>query len=152
MTNTDTNTDTTAGTAGEARPASAGGIWAAINSDDAPAMIRFVVDVLGFTEELVVPGADPSVVVHSQLHWPEGGVVQVGSANRPGNVFSERAVGQQSLYVITADPSAVHERCVASGVEIVAPPDSPEYDPDGMVFSIRDREGNLWSFGTYAGG
>ncbi|MCG8321172.1 MAG: hypothetical protein MI921_16835, partial [Cytophagales bacterium] len=131
---------------------SGGGIWAAVNSDDAPAMIRFAVDVLGFEEQIVVPGDDPNVIVHSQLRWPEGGVVQIGSANRPDSPYSQRGVGQQSLYVITADPMAVHERCVAAGVEVVTEPVTPEYDPGGITFGIRDREGNLWSFGTYAGG
>lgn len=31
------------------------------------------------------------------------------------------------------------------------PPEEPHYDPGGMGFSIRDHEGNIWSFGTYAG-
>jgi hypothetical protein len=40
---------------------------------------------------------------------------------------------------------------VAAGVEVIGEPSAPDYDPDGMVFSIRDHEGNLWSFGTYDG-
>lgn len=63
-----------------------------------------------------------------------------------------RRPGEQGLYVITADPQAVWERCRAAGVDVVREPESPHYDPDGMVFSIRDPEGNSWSFGTYAGG
>lgn len=144
-------TVTTSSTTSGPQQPSGGGVWAAVNSADAPAMIRFAVDVLGFAEEIVVPGDEPGVVVHSQLRWPEGGVVQIGSANRPGHVYSDRAVGQSSLYVITSDPMAVHERCVEAGVEIVTPPYAPEYDPDGITFGLRDREGNLWSFGTYAG-
>ncbi len=128
-----------------------GGIWAALNYADAMAGIRFMVDVLGFEADLVVPGDDPAVVVHSQLRWPEGGVVQAGSANRGDNVFSERPIGSESLYVITSDPMQVYDRCVAAGAEVVGAPSSPDYDPDGMVFTIRDPEGNLWSFGTYAG-
>jgi uncharacterized glyoxalase superfamily protein PhnB len=57
----------------------------------------------------------------------------------------------ENLYVITADPAAVHDRCVVAGVEIVAPLASPDHDPEGSSFSLRDPEGNLWSFGTYAG-
>jgi len=128
-----------------------GGIWAALNYADATAGIRFMVDVLGFEADLVIPGDEPGVVVHSQLRWPEGGVVQAGSANRGGNVFSERPTGSESLYVITSDPMQVYERCVAAGAEVVGAPASPDYDPDGLVFTIRDPEGNLWSFGTYAG-
>ena len=46
---------------------------------------------------------------------------------------------------------AVYDRCVAAGVEVIGEPQTPDYDPGGIVFSIRDPEGNLWSFGTYAG-
>jgi PhnB protein len=137
--------------AGAAAAVDAGRIWAAVNAADAPRMIGFLIEVLGFEEQLVVPGAEPGVVEHSQLVWPEGGTVQVATAHRPGNAFSEQPVGGQSLYVITADPDVVYRRCVEAEVEIVAEPSSPDYDPDGSVFSIRDHEGNLWSFGTYAG-
>jgi PhnB protein len=141
----------TGATAGAAQATSPGGIWAALNFADAPRGIRFMIDVLGFTDDLVVTGADPDIVEHSQLRWPEGGIVQAATANRPGNVFSERPIGTESLYVITADPTAVYERCMAAGVDMVIEPVSPDYDPDGLVFSIRDHEGNIWSFGTYAG-
>lgn len=129
----------------------AGGIWAALNYADAQRGIRFMIDVLGFTEDLIVSGSDPAVVEHSQLRWPEGGIVQAATANRSGNPFSERPTGTESLYVITADPTAVYERCVAAGSEVVIAPQSPDYDPTGLVFTIRDVEGNLWSFGTYNG-
>ena len=131
--------------------AAAGGIWAALNYADALAGIRFLMEVFGFEEVLVVPGDEPGVVEHSQLRWPEGGVVQASSAARPGNPFSARPTGAENLYVITADPLAVWRRCEAAGVEVVLPPQAPEYDPEGVVFSVRDPEGNLWSFGTYAG-
>jgi uncharacterized glyoxalase superfamily protein PhnB len=147
----DADRDATAGAASRSTSGEGGGIWAAVNAADAPAMIRFLVDVLGFEEQLVVPGGEPGVVEHSQLRWPEGGTVMVATAGRHGNVFAARPVGQQSLYVITSDPLSVHERCVAAGLEVVLPPSSPDYDPGGTGFTIRDAEGNLWSFGTYAG-
>ncbi len=128
-----------------------GRIWPAIQSPDAPALIRLAVDVLGFTEQLVVPGDRPGVVAHSQLAWPEGGVVQISSAARDGNPFSEQPPGSSSIYVVTEDPMAVYERCVAAGLEIIREPESPDYDPGGSGFGLRDPEGNLWSFGTYAG-
>lgn len=128
-----------------------GHIWAAVNATDAPAMIRFMADVLGFSEQLIVPDAEPGKVAHSQLRWSEGGVVQVGSADRSGNIFSQRPTGTGSLYVITVDPGAVLARCRAAEVEIVAEPHSADHDPEGMVFTVRDHEGNLWSFGTYRG-
>ncbi len=135
-----------------AAPAAAGNgtVWSAVNAADAPAMIRFMVETLGFDERLVVPGADPSIIEHSQLRWPDGGTVQVGSAGRPGP-FAGKPVGASSLYLITADPRPVYDRCVAAGVTVLMPPAAPDYDPGGVVFTVEDAEGNLWSVGTYAG-
>lgn len=128
------------------------GVWAAINAADALGTIRFAVDVLGFVEHLVVPDPDDeTMVAHSELRWPEGGVVQVGSANRADSPFSRLPVGQQSLYVIARDPRAVYERCLAAGVEVMLEPTTYDYDPGGLMFTIRDAEQNLWTFGTYAG-
>ncbi len=127
-----------------------GGVWASVYYRDAMAGIRFLVDVLGFEEQLVVenpPGSGN--VVHSQLHWPEGGIVSPGTYD-PDNVYSIPP-GQQALYVVTADPQPVWERCQAAGVAVVQEPYTPEYDPDGWGFGVRDPEGNIWSFGTYAG-
>ena len=95
------------------RPGTGGGIWAGAFYEDALAGIRFLVDVLGFEEQLVVTGPDERTVVHSQLRWPEGGVVQAGTYD-PANEFS-RPPGSQALYVVTADPHAVWERCRAAG-------------------------------------
>lgn len=133
-------------------PRPAGAIWAALNYADALAGIRFLTDVLGFVPQLVVPDdADPTVIHHSQLAWPEGGVVQAGSANRPGNPYSDRPTGAESLYLVTADPHAVWERCRAAGTEVVQAPMEPDYAPGTMVFSVRDGEGNIFSVGSYAG-
>ena len=66
----------------------------------------------------------------------------------PDNVFSHQP-GGQGLYVVTADPAAVWERCRAAGVAVVREPEAPDHDPGGMGFSVRDPEGNIWSFGTY---
>lgn len=130
----------------------AGQIWAAIPYADAPAGIRFLTEVLGFESQIVVPNdADPSVIEHSQLRWPEGGVLQAATANRPGNPYSQRPTGSESLYVVTADPEAVWQRCRSAGVDVVDPPSHPDYAPDTMVFAIRDPEGNIFSFGSYAG-
>ncbi|MGY6502478.1 MAG: VOC family protein [Acidimicrobiales bacterium] len=131
------------------RPAAAnGGIWSALFYADATAGIRFLVDQLGFEEQLVVPGPDDTVV-HSQLRWPEGGIVQAGTYD-PDNPYS-RPPGSGSLYLVTADPQGMWDRCRAAGLEVVAGPRTPEYDPDGMVFSVRDPEGNVFSIGSYAG-
>lgn len=127
------------------------GIWSAVTYADPVAGIRFITEVLGFEElVLVLEDGDPAKIVHSEYRWPEGGIVQVHSWV-PDHEFI-RPPGEQGLYVVTADPRAVWERCRAAGVEVIREPTEPHYDPGGMGFSIRDLEGNTWSFGSYAGG
>lgn len=127
------------------------GIWAVVTYADVDAGIRFVTEVLGFEEQVLVRSdEDPAQVVHSEYRWPEGGIVQVASWQE-GNEFIRRP-GDQGLYVVTADPHAVWARCQAAGVEVLRAPYEPHYDAGGMGFSIRDAEGNTWSFGSYAGG
>jgi PhnB protein len=131
------------------RPGSGGGIWASAYYVDALAGIRQLVDLFGFEEQLVVTADDGTTVVHSQLRWPEGGIVSAHTYVED-RVYS-LPPGAQSLYVVTADPWSLWDRCQAAGLEVVQEPYSPEYDPDGMGFGVRDREGNIWSFGTYGG-
>jgi uncharacterized glyoxalase superfamily protein PhnB len=143
--------------AGPARDAVAGaaratldGVWPALHYRDALGAIRFAVDVLGFEELMVVADeADPAVVHHSELRWPEGGIVQIATSDREGNVYS-RQPGIGTLYVITLDPESVLARCEAAGAEIVDPLVEVDYGvPGDRMFTVRDGEGGLWCFGTY---
>lgn len=129
-----------------------GGIWPALMYEDPTAAIDFVTNVLGFETQIVVPDdADPNVIVHSQFTWAEGGVVQVGTADREDNIYS-RLKGPISLYVVTADPESVLDRCEASGADIAEPMTEVHYGAAAdRNFTVRDLEGNLWCFGTYAG-
>lgn len=134
-----------------ARTAARGAVWPALNYADAREGIRFLTEVLGFETELVVADdRDPATIHHSELRWPDGGIVQIGSAG-PRTPYSAQPTGSGSLYLVTADPQAVWDRCQAEGVEVVTPPYEPEYAPGTMMFGIRDFEGNLFSFGQYAG-
>ena len=125
------------------------GIWTSVAYRDVDAGIRFVTHVLGF-DELVMVRDEAGGIVHSEYRWPEGGIVQVAGASEDNPYLP--APGAAGLYVVTADPGSVWERCRAAGAEVLREPEEPHYDPGGMGFSIRDPEGNTWSFGTYAGG
>lgn len=126
------------------------GIWSVMAYDDPAVGIAFVTEVLGF-EELVLVRDDHGRIVHSEYRWPEGGIVQIASAD-PDNPFVTAPGRNSSLYLITRDPHAVWDRCAAAGVEVIRPPEEPHYDPGGMGFSVRDPEGNAWSVGSYVGG
>ena len=152
MTSTNTTPSTASGaaaavsTAGD--PTKPKFVWPCLSYEDAPAAVRWLCDVLGFEETLVVrDGSDPAVVHHAELRWPEGGGVMFGSAHR-GTEFS-RNVGLGSAYVVTDRPDEVHARAVAGGARVVQAMEDTDYGSRG--FTVADPEGNLWSFGTYRG-
>lgn len=125
-------------------------IWPTLVYDDARAAIDFLERAFGFTATLIVPNeTDDAVVEHCQMAAPEGGGVMLGTANRPGNKFSQRPVGGSLVYVVTTEPDALFERAVAAGAEVFHPLEDQDYG--SRDFSIKDPEGNIWSFGTYAG-
>lgn len=124
-------------------------VWPALRYDDAPAAIRFLVDVLGFSEALVVPGPDDSVA-HAELRWPEGGAVMLGSTRYPADkVHNAMKPGSSAIYVVSDQVDAIHAKVKAAGAEIIDELHDTEYG--SHTFSLRDTEGNLWSIGTYRG-
>lgn len=129
----------------EADEARAPSVWPTFQANDAPAMIRFLVDVVGFVETARYGEGD--VVAHAQLDWPEGGGVMLGS-HKPDQPWSPRP-GGASIYIVSAHVREVYERVRASGVEILREPNDTDYG--SREFGFVDHDGNLWSVGTYAG-
>jgi uncharacterized glyoxalase superfamily protein PhnB len=123
-------------------------VWPALAYADAPAAIRFLVDAFGFAETLVVPGDGSREIAHAELRWPEGGGVMLGSTG-DDNEFSRRKPGTASIYVVTDAPDVLFDRATAAGAEVVRELRDEQYGSRG--FTVRDPEGNLWSFGTYRG-
>lgn len=123
-------------------------VWPALIYTDAPAAIRFLVEAFGFVEELVVPGDADRDIAHAELRWPAGGGVMLGSTG-DDNEFCQREPGTASTYVVTDAPDALFDRATAAGAEVVRELRDEEYGSRG--FTVRDPEGNLWSFGTYRG-
>ncbi len=72
----------------------------------------------------------------------------LGSADPDGTAF-QRRTGGSGVYVVTAEPDALHARAIAAGAVEVMPLTDTEYG--SRTFTVADPEGNLWSFGTYAG-
>lgn len=121
-------------------------VWPAFRARDARSLIRFLVDVVGFEETAVFDEGDR--VAHAQLSWPEGGGVMLGSVRQDDDAWPA-VPGTAACYVVTADPAAVHARLVDAGATITRQLSTSDYG--STEFSARDPEGNLWSFGTYAG-
>src|SRR5699024_4692859 len=122
------------------------GLWPSLRCRDADAQISFL-KAIGFRENaLYRDETDPESVMHAELIWPQGGGVMLGSA--PTGSPWDLEVGSAGTYLIAEDPDAVHASAIDAGARSVAEPRDPEYG--GREASVRDPEGNLWSFGTYA--
>jgi uncharacterized glyoxalase superfamily protein PhnB len=124
-------------------------IWPTFTYEDAPAAISFLRDAFGFEQVACYTSEDdPSVVEHAQLRWPLGGGIMLGSASPDDGPFT-RMTGNDAVYVVCTDPDALFERAAAAGAELVRGLRDEDYGSRG--FSVRDPEGNIWSFGTYTG-
>ena len=134
-----------------AAPASAGiSVWPCLTYRDAPAAIRFLRDAFGFEEKsCYTRDDDPSIVEHAEMRWPRGGGVMFGTAAKDDSAFGSRVIGNDAVYVVCDEPDALFERATAAGAEVVRGLRDEDYGSRG--FTVRDPEGNLWSFGTYAG-
>ena len=83
------------------------------------------------------------------MRWPLGGGIMFGSAGKDDSPFGQRVPGNDSVYVVCDDPDGLFERAVAQRAEVVRGLKDEDYGSRG--FTVRDPEGNLWSFGTYTG-
>jgi uncharacterized glyoxalase superfamily protein PhnB len=124
-------------------------VWPGLLCTDARATIRFLVEAIGFVETIVVPGEQDGEIMHAEVRWPEGGIVMIGSDDRRGEFADHNRPGTNSLYVVTDHPDEVFARATAAGAQVVRGMEDTDYGSRG--FTVRDPEGNLWSFGTYRG-
>ncbi|MGL5851451.1 MAG: VOC family protein [Phycicoccus sp.] len=123
-------------------------LWLTFRARDARALIRFLVDAFGFEEKAVYGEGDR--VDHAELWWPAGGGVMLGSVRDAAD--GEPGVAQPgtaSAYAVTDRPDDLLAQAVDHGATVVR----ETYDTDygTREFSVRDPEGNSWSFGTYQG-
>jgi uncharacterized glyoxalase superfamily protein PhnB len=130
----------------ETRTATA--VWPTLRYADAPAAIRFLVEAFGFEEAAVYPGGAEGTVDHAELRWPAGGGVMLGTARDDG-VLASVPAGTGSIYVVTTAPDELFARACAAGATVIRPLTDQDYG--SRDFTVRDPEGVIWSFGTYAG-
>lgn len=122
------------------------GLWQTIRCENADAQMSWL-EAIGFTVQAVHRNEmDPSLVDHAQLLWGTTGGVMLGSHRDDGNW--DLSPGTAGTYVVVDDPDDVHARAIAAGGVSINEPNDPPYG--GREASVRDPEGNLWSFGTYS--
>lgn len=121
-------------------------VWLTLQAHNAPKLIDYYVDTFGFV--VAARCGDGERVDHAELLWPEGsGGIMLGSY-KPGAAWC-REPGTAGGYVVTADPDALYERVLSHKPDVVRPLAKTDYGAN--EFTVRDPEGNLWSFGDYAG-
>ncbi|MEU7633190.1 VOC family protein [Nocardia sp. NPDC049220] len=125
-------------------------VWPTLSFRDARAMAAFLVAAFDFRQSaLYTRENDPSIVEHAELRWPLGGGIMFGSAGKDDGPFGTRPPGHDAVYLVCEDPDALFARATAAGAEVVQGLRDEDYGSRG--FTVRDPEGNLWSFGTYSG-
>jgi uncharacterized glyoxalase superfamily protein PhnB len=123
-------------------------LYPTLRYKDAEAMIRWLKDIVGFTER-VVYRSDDDVVQHAELAYGSS-ILMLGQSRDDeygklvGDLGGRRT---DSLYVAVTDPDALHAKVKAAGAKIEMELHDTAYG--SRDFACRDPEGNLWSFGTY---
>ena len=125
-------------------------VWPVLSFRDAHQSAAFLRDAFGFEEvACYTRDGDASVVEHAEMRWPLGGGVMFGTAGKDDSPYGRRQPGNDSVYVVCDDPDALFERATGAGAEVFRDLKDEDYGSRG--FSVRDPEGNIWSFGTYRG-
>ncbi len=119
-------------------------IFPSLRYRDANAAIEWLGEAFGFEPHEV--HTDGDLVVHAELAF-RGNLIMMGSVKEDD--FGTH-VGEGWMYVVTDDADALFERASAAGAEVVRGLEDQDYG--SRDFSVRDPEGNLWSFGTYQPG
>jgi uncharacterized glyoxalase superfamily protein PhnB len=125
-------------------------VWPILSYSDAPEAMAFLTRAFGLERRAAYARADdPEIIEHAELRWPGGGGFMLGTAGKDDSPFGQRRPGNDAVYVVCDDPDALFAQATAAGAEVVRGLADESYGSRG--FTVRDPEGNLWSFGTYAG-
>jgi uncharacterized glyoxalase superfamily protein PhnB len=122
-------------------------IFPVIRYADASAAMDWLGRAFGFHTQATFAGPDGSVA-HAEVRLGAGAIA-VSSATPAveGNPWSRV---RQGIYACIEDVDAHHDRAKRAGADVlIAPRDTPY---GSREYCVRDPDGHLWSFGTYAMG
>jgi uncharacterized glyoxalase superfamily protein PhnB len=123
-------------------------IFPALRYRDADAALAWLTEAFGAEQRDVYRDRDGRVR-HAELKLGDG-LIMFGAYDDQGFLCGrppDPRAGTISLYIAVGDPNAVHARATQRGAEVVRQLTDTDYG--SREFSVRDPEGNLWSFGTY---
>jgi uncharacterized glyoxalase superfamily protein PhnB len=114
---------------------------------DAEAMIRWLIDVVGFSERVIY--RKDGTINHAELSYGSS-MLMLGQSrdDEYGKLVGDLAGRRtDAVYVAVDDPDALYARVRTAGAKIETELHTTDYG--SRDFACRDPEGNLWSFGTY---
>ena len=120
-------------------------IFPVLRYDNAPVAIDFLVNAFGFAKASDHRTPD-GTVAHADLRFGPSvvGISSVGTSSKD----SPWAAVRQGIYIVVDNPDAMYERARAAGADVAIPIADQSYG--SRDFTLRDPEGHLWGFGTYA--
>ena len=124
-------------------------VWPSVGFTDVDAGVRFLTEGLGFVVT-ALHRDDAAVVQHAEARWPDGGGVMFGTRGKPG---AWGALGPQGVYVVAAEAMTVDAawKRLSERDDVEVLQELHDTDYGSHEFGVRDRDGNLWSVGTYRG-
>jgi uncharacterized glyoxalase superfamily protein PhnB len=125
-------------------------LWPMLHYADTNRALAHLVEVFGVSE-LVSARDETRRIVHAEVGWPGGGRPAFGASCHDEGVHASVQPGTAALYAVVDDVDGLHQRVKSAGGDIVAPPADAVFGSGAVsrVFTSRDPEGNLWTFGSY---
>lgn len=120
-------------------------LWPALQFRDVDAMTSWL-GAIGFVEH-ATHRDDTGAVVHAEWLWPGGGGLMFGAVRADSPL---QPAGSGAVYLVADDPDAAFDAAVAGGAKVERAMVDQDYG--GRGGSVRDPEGNHWSFGSYQPG
>jgi uncharacterized glyoxalase superfamily protein PhnB len=120
-------------------------VYPGLQYRDADAAMRWLEDVLG-CKRREDHRDDEGHVVHAEVDF-RGAVLMLSSAGVGREPFRSLPAGGALVYCALDEVDSLYERVRDAGGEIAV--EITDTDYGSRDFTVRDPEGNLWSFGTY---
>ena len=119
--------------------------------NDAPMAIDWLCNAFGFEQHLIVEGEN-NTIVHAQLRYGNS-MIMLSSDNEneygqlvktPGSLNGNTT---QAAYIVVEKIDEHYQKAVDAGAEILI--DIKDEDYGGRGYTCMDKEGHIWSFGSY---
>ena len=120
-------------------------IFPIVSYRDARVAIEWLEVAFGFEVAEIHPADGDGPVEHCEMRL-QGNRLMLGSEG-VGNVAKAVSAGPAWNYIAIDDADALYARARDAGAEIVMQPEDQDYG--SRDFTVKDPEGNVWSFGTY---